>query len=734
MTTKSNRRRGSSKLAGGLVDRSHKPLPPLKNTNQQLGSNPLLPYPHILSPDSDPTKIFQRRPRPTRLGKPLDVQPIAISSISFDRFLEQNCPPIYQEDLLESYHSVTKKSLSLLNLRVWDNVMGEDSASISKSSLLSRKRWSGMVTRITRRADYSRYRHSFDFAAKKHSANEWKRLDARVVERRTKLWMIVLASYYDSSFTSAAKTAKLSENSVALLPQFGINPPLILSSAIERFFTVPPSRTSRTTGYTLLPTRSSTWPLPLQQLHVSPYTIPTELADISCTTLGVTTLFHLLNDIFGSRVSLDPSLKRILERCIRGEYWLVDEEDEDDDFDEEDRPLEYYWDVGRVYGFLRPWWTSGYTFSDIVKRMKCRKREDARMRRNTTLNPHLPGMMDSGAMMNREIPPRRVWDLYSNRVMPFFALRTEDPYEIPDNVWAVSHSWVADYSRRNHWTGVNGREWPVSIPNDTSLDHVRIELLNMGAEYVFLDVLCLRQQGPTFQEDGEEFRRGFGLRFPLSRTQQEATYREALRSREWKVDVTTLGHAYRHKRYQTTVVYFNGLGLPFDIRRHILESPYHWFNRAWTLQETMINWLPGGLTPLALRHEDSDGPYFLDCMRRSLDSLGTTTGARPGYIDILNAMQGRPGFADKKPFDRVAALAYLLPTPTCPAYNEALWESVGDAWSDVIVNMTDSDRLDLLVRYPSAGNQMRFGVQIHWRPSWEQTMTSRLQDVPGLTV
>ncbi len=36
---------------------------------------------------------------------------------------------------------------------------------------------------------------------------------------------------------------------------------------------------------------------------------------------------------------------------------------------------------------------------------------------------------------------------------------------------------------------------PVPIPQDTSLDLIRIEMLNLGAEYAWLDVLCLRQEG-----------------------------------------------------------------------------------------------------------------------------------------------------------------------------------------------------------------------------------------------
>ncbi len=44
-------------------------------------------------------------------------------------------------------------------------------------------------------------------------------------------------------------------------------------------------------------------------------------------------------------------------------------------------------------------------------------------------------------------------------------------------------------------TPINGNEWPVPMPKDGSLDLVRIEMLNIRAEYAWLDILCLRQEG-----------------------------------------------------------------------------------------------------------------------------------------------------------------------------------------------------------------------------------------------
>ncbi len=49
--------------------------------------------------------------------------------------------------------------------------------------------------------------------------------------------------------------------------------------------------------------------------------------------------------------------------------------------------------------------------------------------------------------------------------------------------------------RNDVQTPINNYEWPVPIPKDASLDFIRIEMLNLGAEYTWLDVLCLRQVG-----------------------------------------------------------------------------------------------------------------------------------------------------------------------------------------------------------------------------------------------
>lgn len=63
-------------------------------------------------------------------------------------------------------------------------------------------------------------------------------------------------------------------------------------------------------------------------------------------------------------------------------------------------------------------------------------------------------------------------------------------------------------------TPINGDEWPVPVTKDVNFDLIRIEMVNAGAEYASLDVLCSRQMGGR---------------------------REDLHAREWQVDVPTIG-------------------------------------------------------------------------------------------------------------------------------------------------------------------------------------------------
>ncbi|KAK0245314.1 hypothetical protein EDD85DRAFT_756822 [Armillaria nabsnona] len=216
--------------------------------------------------------------------------------------------------------------------------------------------------------------------------------------------------------------------------------------------------------------------------------------------------------------------------------------------------------------------------------------------------------------------PRHVWDLFSNRVVPWWvALHTP---------WGISHAWM-DISRcKNVDTPINGHQWPVPIPEDTNLDLVRIEMLNLGVEYAWLDVLCLRQEG------GQN---------------------EDLRAGEWMLDVANIGNAYVLGK---VVCYFNGLGRPLE-RGFDSDSARSWFKCTWTLQETSCNWTIGGEMSDKLLNEEAQKRFRLQ--------LSSVEQAALDVVPLLQLLQDR---MSEKDMDKVAALTYFLASDSRPAHNE----------------------------------------------------------------
>ncbi|PBK59139.1 hypothetical protein ARMSODRAFT_851943, partial [Armillaria solidipes] len=268
--------------------------------------------------------------------------------------------------------------------------------------------------------------------------------------------------------------------------------------------------------------------------------------------------------------------------------------------------------------------------------------------------------------------PRRVWDLFSNRVVPWWvALRTP---------WGISHAWLDKSHRKNVDTSINGHEWPVPIPEDANLDLVRIEMLNLGAEYAWLDVLCLRQEG------GQN---------------------ENLRAGEWMLDVPNIGNAYVKEK---VVCYFNGLGRPLE-RGFDSDSARSWFKRTWTLQETSDNWMIGGDAGDELLNEE-----VRERLESQLVSVERAGRATLEVVRWLSLLQDR---TSEKDVDKVAALTYFLafdgdPTSTiAPAYSEQ--ESAEDAWTALVKVIRGSHRSEMLFLYHEPGPKKNA-----WRPSWQQ--------------
>ncbi|KAK0457325.1 uncharacterized protein EV420DRAFT_520690 [Desarmillaria tabescens] len=242
--------------------------------------------------------------------------------------------------------------------------------------------------------------------------------------------------------------------------------------------------------------------------------IPSSLANVLCADIGIDELLEKLNTILGTSYTLENRpLSSLLENYIAKGY-----------------------DFGTVYAHLRPVWYNDLT--TIENHLRTCEARDREMRQDVLANNRIITTM---------MPPRRVWHLYSNRVVPWWIA-----HQWPR---AISHAWMEEKDCADVQTPINGYRWSVSIPKGVNLNLIRIEMLNLGAEYVWLDVLCLRQAGG---------------------------WREDLRVEEWKVDVPTIGWVYRSK---TAACYFNGLGRPLSMNTCSFESDRSWFRRAWTLQE-----------------------------------------------------------------------------------------------------------------------------------------------------
>ncbi|KAK0491947.1 hypothetical protein EDD18DRAFT_1334516 [Armillaria luteobubalina] len=368
--------------------------------------------------------------------------------------------------------------------------------------------------------------------------------------------------------------------------------------------------------------------------------IPSSLADIPCACLGLEGILGTLNTILGTSYTLEiRSLSSLLNTYILKDY-----------------------DFGTAFSRLRPFWYDDLT--NIEDKLCSRKARDRQMRNDVLVNDKI---------ISGFLPPRRAWDLYSNRVIPWWVART-----CP---MAISHAWMEEEDRADVQTPINGYEWPVPMPKDANLNLICIEMLNHGAEQV-------------------------GGR------------REDLRAEEWKVDVPTIGQVYRVS-YKGVVCYLSGLGRPFSLKEEDLGSDRCWFRRAWTLQEIHPSMSIGGDT--------GDGRFISKEMRARIENrlsqLQETSprGAQGMHTSIaLSEMQMR---VSTNPVDRVAGLSYILRTYEIPAYYAS--QPQEEVWTALVDEMHVDMRGQLFLLYPKAGD----GKQC-WRPSWKQAMTGVLPSSP----
>ncbi|PBK62320.1 hypothetical protein ARMSODRAFT_858726, partial [Armillaria solidipes] len=261
---------------------------------------------------------------------------------------------------------------------------------------------------------------------------------------------------------------------------------------------------------------------------------------------------------------------------------------------------------------------------------------------------------------------QHVWDLYANRVVPYWVA--------DEWLWGISHAWVDEKDRVDVMTPINGYEWPVPMPKDANLDLIRIEMLNHGAEYAWLDVLCLRQEGGK---------------------------NEHLRVEEWKLDVPTIGWVYRAVK---VVCYFNGLGRPLHLTPDYFESDRCWFRCAWTLQEITDDTIIGGETGHDVM-ETEVRKMFEEQLARLREIREQNLA-----LELVLEMQSR---VSTKPLDKVAGLVYPLVAESIPIYDAE--KSNADAWEVLMDAMWSRSRAEFFFYFPEPGKGRKC-----WRPSWQQ--------------
>ncbi|PBK58619.1 hypothetical protein ARMSODRAFT_1034567 [Armillaria solidipes] len=234
--------------------------------------------------------------------------------------------------------------------------------------------------------------------------------------------------------------------------------------------------------------------------------------------------------------------------------------------------IEKNYDFGTVYGHLHPVWN---------------------MHRDSNMQDELHRCEEE----DRKI----------NCVVLYWA--TDRDWTYSSTTCPISHAWVDEKDCENVWTPINRREWPVPIPKDANLNLIWIEMLNLGVEYMRLDVLCLRQK------------EGF---------------REDLHVEEWKLDMPTIGYTYWEF---WVVVYLSGLGQPLSLKEGDLDSSRSWFRRAWTVQEIGTEGrIIAGDTPDGPMHTqpiDHDGNYEMDTLTRLHKQLKVAGLALPLWPNMI---------------------------------------------------------------------------------------------------
>jgi hypothetical protein len=207
--------------------------------------------------------------------------------------------------------------------------------------------------------------------------------------------------------------------------------------------------------------------VPLQQNFTGDqFTLPDNIANTYCSSLGVDQTLELLNHAMQTTHFRTPEVEALIQRCIEENY-----------------------DFGTALSFIHRFWEK--CPNEALFRLDIARKADEELRRKAV----------NGDFVKKDTPPRRVWDLHTNRVIPYYWA----DMSVSTDLFAISHSWVDEDARTLLRTPVNGGQWEVPIPNDTTLSRIHIEVLNATwiwagrqrlasrkPRYVWVDILCLR--------------------------------------------------------------------------------------------------------------------------------------------------------------------------------------------------------------------------------------------------
>lgn len=450
----------------------------------------------------------------------------------------------------------------------------------------------------------------------------------------------------------------------------------------------------------------------LQRAFCGPRRVLTdEEASLPCSQFKTSELLDRMNYHMGTTYDLNPARESLLTMCMRlGDLAR---------------------DFGVLYSLLRPVWNADPSIAemDISKR----RDEEARARK---------GLVQGNYLVEMFVKPRRMWDLWSNRVIPTWMIdltsratylyimssSTNAPHglhavgdrdtakalrwsgqngQMNSEFFAVSHAWKEPSQRQKIDTPINGHEWPVPIPTSTSLERIRTELLHFTSDYrpyAWIDALCLRQEGDRAKE--------------------------ALRQEEWQSDIPIIGATYIASN--DVVYYLSGLGMPF--KADDLASERHWLNRAWTLQESKLehaSYIAGISTNSPRMPHISDSSAFQHDYNvlKLCHRFGKASHTLIHLPAAMKAMRSRFATTD---LDKVAGLNYLSQgfplsggPPKLPIYK--LGSDPEDAWRIWMAAQVPENKSHFLFNIPEPGPGASHERNHYmWCPSWKQAMESSL--------